>query len=181
MKKLLLILLLAAAAFPFQNCGPGDEPDPIITPKDTTKVKVEPINSFKFNNITLYNLKWDSTNMFGSYRTGTDQTTIVVEGYTSNNYAKFNLKFPGNKLGTYKFSKGDNVDLILTTGQGVKEKQYEYKDEVGRDMTVTVTKYDPVGGRIKGTFFANLQEAGSITTGDIYAGNFEVVRVQDEM
>jgi hypothetical protein len=180
MKKILLIILLAAAAIPFQNCSPPPEDEPPIV-KDTTKTTVSPINTFKFNGITTYNLKWDSTNMFGSYRPGTDQTTIVVEGYSGTNYGAFNLKFPGNKVATYKLSAGNIVDAIVTTGQGIKEKRYEWAEGTGRDIIVTITKYDPVGGRIKGTFNAMLQESGSLITGNISAGAFEVRRDTDEM
>lgn len=180
MKKLLLILLVAAAAFPFQNCSPtpDDEVPTDTTKKDTTKPKIEPINSFKFNKITTYNLKWDSVNMFGTYRVGTDQTTIVVEGYSGANYAAFNLKFPGKGLGTFKYTVDASVNVEVTTGQGVKEKQYRWEPASGRDMIITVTKYD--ANRIKGTFSANLQESASITTGDISSGTFEVVRTPDE-
>lgn len=179
MKKILLIILLAAAAIPFQNCSktPPDDP-PIVV--DTTKKTNSPINSFKFNNITTYNLAWDSTSMFGTYRVGSDQTNIVVEGYSGSNYATFNLRFPGKAIGTYKFTKDNTVNVEVNTGTGVKAKQYRWEDAAGRDMIINVTKYDPVGGHIKGTFSANLQEAGSITTGNISAGAFEVYRSADE-
>jgi len=180
MKKILFIVLLAAAAIPFQNCSKTPDDDPPIV-KDTTKIVVTPINTFKFNGITTYSLKWDSTNMFGSYRPGTDQTTIICEGYSGSTYAKFNLKFPSNKVGTYKFTLTGNVDVVVTTGEGIKEKRYEWTDEPDRDMIVTITKYDPVGGRIKGTFSAMLQESGSLITGNISAGAFEVRRETDDM
>lgn len=180
MKKILFILLLAAAVVPFQNCStpPDDE-----VPTDTTKAKVEPINTFKFNNIDLYKLKWDSTNMIGSYRPGTDFTTINVEGYSGGEYAAFILKFPGKAKGTFKYSTNTNVNIEVTTGQAVREKKYIYEPtnpQPGQDMVITVTQYDPVGGRIKGTFSALLQETFSVSIGRITAGAFEVVRVQDE-
>ena len=178
-KKLLLILLLAAAAMPFQNCSKNPQDDPPIV-IDTTKKTNNPVNSFKFNNIVNYNLTWDSTNMFGTYRAGSDQTNIVVEGYSGTTYAAFNLRFPGKSVVTYKYTVDNTVNVEVTTGAGVKEKQYRWQDGTGRDMIINITKYDPVGGHIKGTFTANLEEAGSITTGNINAGNFEVYRTADE-
>ncbi len=178
-KKIALIILVAAAAIPFQNCGtPPDDIPPVV---DTTKKVVEPVNTFKFNNITTYNLKWDSTNMFGTYRVGTDFTTITVEGYSGGNYASFILKFPGKTLGSFKYTVIPEVNIEINTGEGVKHKQYTFQPEPGRDMIINVTKYDPVGGKIKGTFSAQLQESGSLNTGNISAGAFEVRRDQDEL
>ena len=47
-------------------------------------------------------------------------------------------------------------------------------------MTVTITKIDPVNGRIKGGFAGDLQAAGSLETATISSGSYEVVRLQDE-
>ncbi len=177
-KKLALIFLLAAAAFPFQNCNKTPDDDP---PKDTIPTPViEPINTFKFNGITTYNLKWDSINMFGWYRKGNDLTTIIVEGYSNTKRATFWLKFLGTKVGTYKFSIDPSTNIEVTTGTGTTEKKYEFSTQPNMDMIINVTKYDPVGGRIKGTFSGNLQSSGSLETATITAGAFEVVRVQDE-
>ncbi len=179
LKKIVLVILVAAAAIPFQNCGtPPDDIPPVV---DTTKKVVEPINTFKFNNIKTYSLKWDSTNMFGTYRVGTDFTTIIVEGYSAGTYASFILKFPGKTLGTFKYSVIPEVNIEINIDQGVKHKQYIYQPEPGRDMIINVTKYDPVGGKISGTFSGQLQESGSLPTGNITAGAFEVRRDQDEL
>lgn len=59
--------------------------------------------------------------MFGTYRVGSDQTNIVVEGYSGSNYATFNLRFPGKALGTYKFTIDNTVNVEVNTGTGVKE------------------------------------------------------------
>jgi hypothetical protein len=179
MKKILLIILLAAAAIPFQNCSPPPEDEPPVI-VDTTKTKVEPINSFKFNGITTYSLKWDSTNMYGSYRVGTNVTTVVCEGYANNKFAAFILKFPGNTIGSYKFSTSPEVNIEVTTGQNVTEKKYEFSTQPNKDMIINITKYDPVGGRIKGTFSGDLQSVNSVETATISSGTFEVRRDTDE-
>ena len=122
--------------------------------------------------------------MTGSYRPGTDMTTINVEGYSGGEYAAFTLKFPGKAKGTFKYTTNTDVNIEVTTGQNVKEKKYIYEPtnpKTGQDMVITITQYDPVGGRIKGTFSALLQETFSVTEGKITAGAFEVVRVQDEL
>jgi len=45
---------------------------------------------------------------------------------------------------------------------------------------VTITKYDAVKGRIKGTFTADLMEVGKLTAANIKDGAFEVLRMPDE-
>ncbi|NUM31169.1 MAG: hypothetical protein HUU47_02455 [Bacteroidetes bacterium] len=179
MKKILFISLLALAAIPFQNCndGGGDDPQP-----DTTKTtKPKPVNTFKFNGITTYNLTWDSTTMVGQYRSTTDQTTITVTGFDGSKYAEFELKFPGNKIGSFKHSTNpDYVNISIATGSGVTRKEYEFTTQPNKEMTINVTKYDPILGRIKGTFSGDLQEAGSLATATISAGAFEVLRIEDQ-
>ena len=170
MKKILLIILLAAAAIPFQNCG--DTPTPV--PKDTTPVvKPEPVNTFKFNWISTYNLKWDSNNKFANYKASENLTTVIVEGYSSGKWASFTLKFPGNKTGTFKHSTVPEVDMEVETGEGVMYKDYLFSTKPGADITINITKFDGIGGRIKGTFSGDLQESTSITTATISAGAFE--------
>lgn len=176
MKKLIPILLLAFAAIPFQNCSQGGD-DPVLI--DTTKTtKPEPINTFKFNGITTYNLKWDSTNMFGTYRSTDDMTTILVQGYSNSKYAEFTLKFPGNKIGSFKHSVTPETEIEVVTGTGAAYKQYVFATGAGKDMSINITKFDPIGGRIKGTFSGNLQSSGSLETATITAGAFEVRREQ---
>ncbi|MCC6722065.1 MAG: hypothetical protein IT243_07670 [Bacteroidia bacterium] len=179
MKKILIIFLFALAAIPFQNCNQNGNDDP---PVDTIPVvKQEPVNTFKFNGITTYKLKWDSTVMIGQYRANTDQTTITVSGNDGNKHAEFELKFPGNKIGSYKYSISPSfVNISLSTGSGVTKKEYEFTTQPNKEMTINVTKYDPIGGRIKGTFSGDLQEAGSLATATISAGAFEVYRVEDQ-
>lgn len=179
MKKILFISLLALAAIPFQNCNNGGNDDP---PVDTIPVtKPKPVNTFKFNGITTYNLVWDSTVMIGQYRATTDQTTITVSGNDGNKYAEFELKFPGNKIGSFKHSTNpDFVNISVATGTGVTRKEYEFTTQPNKDMIINVTKYDPILGRIKGTFSGDLQEAGSLATATISAGAFEVVRIEDQ-
>lgn len=171
MKKLLFIILLAAAAIPFQNCDTETPPDPIDT---TPVVKIEPINTFKLNGITIYNLKYDSNNMFGEYRASDNMTTITVEGYANTKKATFTLKFPGNKPGLFKYSEKPEVNVEVSTGDGVTYKKYVLSTKAASNMTVNVLKYDAVGGRIKGNFTADLMEETSITTATIQSGAFDV-------
>lgn len=179
MKKILIIILFALAALPFQNCNNNGNDDP---PIDTIPVvKQEPVNTFKFNGITTYKLKWDSTVMIGQYRASTDQTTITVSGNDGSKYAEFELKFPGNKIGSFKHSiNPDYVNITVATGTGVTRKEYEFTTQAGKDMIINVTKYDPILGHIKGTFSGDLQEAGSLATATISAGAFEVLRIEDQ-
>ncbi|MFM9944323.1 MAG: hypothetical protein ACKVQB_03740 [Bacteroidia bacterium] len=181
-KKIVLVLVIAAATIPFQNCGPGDEPDPIIV--DTTKKVVTPINYFKFNGVDKFNLVWDSTNMNGSYKVSNASTTIFIEGFSSDNTTKNEkasiiLKFPGKILGTFKHSMNPITDFEISITRGSIETKYTFDDQISsNDMIVTITKYDPVGGHIKGTFSGNL--ASGITTATIAGGTFDVVRWADE-
>ncbi len=178
MKKLILILLLAAAVMPFQNCT--TETPPVVT-DTTTKPKVEPVNTFKFNGITTYNLKWDSLNMTGYYDKNQDKTVIEATGYTSaGKYAEFILTIPGKSAGTFKHSVNPVVDIEVVTGEGVSSKEYAFSTQPNKDMTVTITKYDAVGGRIKGGFAGDLQAAGSLETATISAGAYEVRRDTDQ-
>ena len=179
MKKILIIILFALAALPFQNCNNNGNDDP---PVDAIPVvKKNPVNTFKFNGITTYNLKWDSTVMIGQYRQTTDQTTITVSGNDGSKYAEFELKFPGKTIGSFKHSiTPDFVNISIATGTGVTRKEYEFTTQAGKDMIINVTKYDPIGGHIKGTFSGDLQEAGSLATATISAGAFEVFRVEDQ-
>ena len=177
MKKILLILLLAAVVLPFQNCTTETPP----TPPTTVTPKPEPVNTFKFNGITTYGLKWDSTNMTGYYDKNQDKTVIEATGYTSTGkFAEFILTIPGKTTGTFKHSVNPLVNIEIVTGEGVSSKEYAFSTQPNKDMTVTITKYDAVGGRIKGGFAGDLQAAGSLETATISAGAYEVRRDTDQ-
>jgi hypothetical protein len=169
MKKIFTIILLAVSVAAFQSCKDEVIEEPVVPPV----TKPEPVNTFKFNGITTYNLKWDSTNMYANYKASEDMTTVTVDGYSNNKRATFTLKFPGNKVGTYKRSAIPEVNVEVTTGENVTYKQYVFSTQPGMDMTITVSKFDGIGGRIKGTFSANLQSSGSLETATITAGAFE--------
>ncbi|MCB9252702.1 MAG: hypothetical protein H6605_09565 [Flavobacteriales bacterium] len=177
MKKLFFVLLISAAVLSFNNCT--TESTPVVT-TDTTKKVVEPVNTFKFNGITTYDMKWDSLNMFGYYKKNEDITVIHAEGYTNSKFSRFILTIPGKAIGTFKHSVDSRVNIEVTTGQNVTEKEYAFSTQPGKDMTVTITKIDPVNGRIKGGFAGDLQAAGSLETATISSGSYEVVRLQDE-
>jgi len=177
MKKILLILLLAASVLPFQNCT--TETPPAVTPTPTPKP--EPVNTFKFNGITTYTLKWDSSNMTGYYDKNQDKTVIQVSGFNSaGKYAEYILTIPGKSAGTFKRSQNPVVNIEVITGQDVSRKEYAFSTQPNKDMTVTITKYDAVGGRIKGGFAGDLQAAGSLETATISSGAYEVRRDTDQ-
>jgi len=169
MKKILTIILLSVSVWSFQSCKDEVIEEPVVPPV----VKPEPVNTFKFNGITTYNLKWDSTNMFANYKASEDMTTVTVDGYSNNKRATFTLKFPGSKIGTFKHSVIPEVEVEVTTGENVTYKQYVFSTQPAMDMTIVVSKFDGIGGRIKGTFAANLQASGSLETANITAGAFE--------
>lgn len=184
MKKLILILLLAAAVIPFQNCKDNTTEDPTPTPKDTTKTTVKPTNTFKFNGVETYNLVWDSTLMTGYYKVSNNRTSVYITGYSSssgtqNRKVDIILSFQGKATGTFKYLTDpvNNFEITITRN-GIDTKYIYDNGKPSNDMIINITKYDPVGGRIKGTFSGNL--ANGITTATITAGAFEVVRGADE-
>lgn len=177
MKNIILILLLVAAVLPFQNCT--TETPPAAT--DTTKKPVvEPINTFKFNGVTTYNLKWDSFSMSGYYKTAENVTKIEAGGYSAGKYASFVLTIPGKAIGTFKRSTHPSVNIEVSTGIGTTEKNYVFSTQPNKEMTVTITKIDPIGGRITGGFAGDLQVVGSIETATISAGSYDVKRSPDD-
>jgi len=182
MKKIILIALLATAALTFHNCKPTTPDTPPII-KDTTSTKPQPVNTFKLG-LDTYKLSWDSIGMQGVYKSSAASTTIDVAGYDGVKYAEFKLIFPNKALGTFKHSTqpGDVVITIVTqkTSSPTTRKKYVLHSDAGSDMIITITKYDPVGGRIKGTFSGKMAEEGGITTALISNASFEVKRAADQ-
>lgn len=176
MKKVLFLLLFGATVLLIQNCTS----DPAPTPPVNNPPVVEPVNTFKFNGITTYNLKWDSLNMTGYYDKNENKTMILVSGYSSSKYAEFVLTIPGKSVGTFKHSVNPLVNIEVVTGQGVSSKEYAFSTQPNKDMTVTITKMDAVGGKIKGGFAGDLQAAGSLETATISSGAYEVLRGVDQ-
>jgi hypothetical protein len=181
-KRGVVIILLAAAVIPFQNCNPPDDDPPVVT--DTTKTKVEPINYFKFNGAEIYNLQWDSTQMTATYKKSNNMTTIYLSGYSKDKSTKDEkvdmiISFPGKTTGNFKYSIDPNVNFEITITRNGIDSKYEFDNQKPtNDMGVNITKYDAVNGRVKGTFYGNL--IYNITTATISAGAFEVTRTDDE-
>jgi len=187
MKKIILIILVAAAAFPFQNCKPTTEDPPVII-DTTTKppvTKPKPVNGFWINGVEKYSMAWDSGTMYGWYKKNQDLTEVIITGMDNTKEGEIYLTFPGKGKGTFKHSlqPGDVIIKLVTKEKPAipaSYKMYQLHTDPGSDMIITVTQYDPVEGRIKGTFSGKLQESTSITTATVDHGTFEVKRMDDE-
>jgi hypothetical protein len=84
----------------------------------------------------------------GHFNTTMTQTYIdaYVEDHTNNGWE---VSFPGQSTGT--FSSNCSVVYNISMGLGTSYINLETNAVV----TVTVTKYDPVGGKIEGSFYAH--------------------------
>jgi hypothetical protein len=89
---------------------------------------------------------------------------------------------PGAKLGTFTNSKKSGGGLI-TIGYSSQGISYPSTDSTA--MTFTITQYDSVGGRIKGTFSGTLGKLVNQTlimqpVVTVSSGSFDLVRSADQ-
>jgi hypothetical protein len=104
----------------------------------------------------------------GFYMASSNTTT--VSGANGAGYPHLNLRFPGNKVGT--FTCGANAGIDYTPAAGTT-----YIAGAGGDCTITVTSYGAVGEAITGTFSATPKSGAASLK--LTQGGFNVVRRSD--
>ncbi len=167
-----------ATLFVLTKCDDKPVTPTTTTPKDTTSQNTV-INKFRAG-FEVYNLDVIKDLTYGAYYVSDDETVIQISGISVKNSVQgavdgpgdVILHFPGNKTGTFKQADGKDVDLQIGTGEGIKRN--EYGTEAGSNVIITVTTYDAVNGRIKGTFSGTLKEG--INSIVIDQGQFDVLR-----
>ncbi|WP_400194310.1 carboxypeptidase-like regulatory domain-containing protein [Hymenobacter sp. B81] len=95
------------------------------------------------------------------------------------------LAFPGVGVGTYT-ARDTGSGIIMNFGSSTANTGYYYSYSPNSLLTVQVTRYDPVGGRVQGTFSGTLLKrqgcpgcALTTTTVTITNGTFDVPRGAD--
>ncbi|MFY0643381.1 MAG: hypothetical protein JXR19_02835 [Bacteroidia bacterium] len=184
MKKLsLFILVLLAGTFALTtntSCsGSGSEP----LPDDTTDNNPDPVakvNGFKIGIDPTYELDIVEPLTYAVYNKAANKTYVFVSGNDgtkpqNEQDADFGLEFNTNMMGTYTKNEGARIDV--GTGSGIK--RIEYTSD-GAAITITVTEYGAVGGRVKGTFSGTVKAANQVGTVNITGGFFDVKRIDDE-
>lgn len=185
MKKFSLILLVAVAAvlgMSTTGCG-GDETPVNPKPADTTTTgnETQVANSVRVG-LRDFSIVTEKERTFGAYSTGKDETGVIVFGQDpKNGDIDFQITFPGKAKGTYITSETGANSLVFGLGTGtegdLKRQEHEASTTI---LTVSVTEYGAVGGKIKGTFSGQVKNtSGQIV--NITKGIFEVVRKQDTM
>ncbi len=183
MKKFSLTLLFAAAAvigISTTGCG-GDETPVNPKPTDTTETgnETQVANSVRVG-LKDFSIVTETERTFGSYSTGKNETGVIVFGQDSKNGdIDFQITFPGKTAGTYITSETGANSLVFALGTGtagdLRRQEHEASTTI---LTVTVTEYGSVGGKIKGTFSGQVKNAsGQIV--NITKGIFEVIRKAD--
>jgi hypothetical protein len=117
------------------------------------------------------------------YTVSDDKTAVGVDvgNQNSSTYAGFSLTFAGKSTGTFELDNtADEAYFILSIKDGTHDAAYYPAENAG---TVTVTKYENVGGKIEGTFSGTLTKVdvtGQPATITIKDGKFSVPRLQDQ-
>ena len=128
---------------------------------------------------TAYEWRLGLTNIeddaFGSVDTGTPDRTVLLAtpdvetGETQpDNYML--IRFEGTNTGTY------SVSDIVDTGYVINGVIWLFTD-----ITLVVTTFEGVGGVIKGTFSGTIEESFSTNTMTVENGQFNVIRVPDNV
>lgn len=177
LRNTIIILSCIAGSMLLSQCDDKTTTPVVTPPKDTTATK--PVNKFRAG-FEVYNLDINVDLSYGTYYVSDNETVIQISGVSSKNSIQgavdgpgdMIIKFPGNKIGSFKQDSGDPVTLEIGTGEGIKRN--EYGTDTDSKVEINVTTYDAVGGRIKGTFQAKLKSGiNSIT---IDQGVFDVQR-----
>lgn len=178
LRNTIIVLACVAGSLLLSQCDDKTTTPVVTTPKDTTST-TKPVNKFRAG-FEVYNLDINTDLSYGTYYATDNETVIQVNGVSTKNSIQgavdgpgdMIITFPGNKTGTFKQDSGDPVELEVGTGEGIKRN--EYGTDTDSKVEINVTTYDPVGGRIKGTFTAKLKSGiNSIT---IDQGVFDVQR-----
>ena len=119
----------------------------------------------------------------GYYSTSTGMTAInLYSGYIGgiNWDERLDIVFTGSGTGTYA-DINSNVSVTYYTGAGL----FYLNDGTYSSASITVTQYDAVGGRIKGTFNAAICDLPTIIVDacelnlTTFVGSFDVTRDAD--
>ncbi|GAB2943998.1 hypothetical protein GCM10027048_05980 [Hymenobacter coalescens] len=118
-----------------------------------------------------------------AWRSG-NSTAVVMGRSTQTFYHSAALQIPGTGVGTYQSAPG-TLPSVLSLGLNGPAPAIFYETNTGASLTITVTQYDAVGGRIKGTFSGTLRKRVgtgplSTTTVTVSNGSFDFPRVADQ-
>jgi hypothetical protein len=183
MKKLMFVILVViAASFGVTintGCSGSGEPVPQDTTDNDTTPVVSDENGFKIG-FDTYKLDVVEALTYGVYNKAANKTYIFVSGQDASQAANeenadFALEVDSNVVGTYTKTDGARIDV--GTGSGIKRLEYTSD---GASITIIITQYDAVGGRIKGTFSGSVKESNAVSTTPITGGYFDVLRKPDE-
>jgi hypothetical protein len=126
--------------------------------------------------VVLYKLVTSTEGASGQYTVASGKTRILVDGVDDKNgIANFDITLTGNTAKTYTIADL-NLEFACGRGEGIKQEAFSSSNQV---MTVIVTEYGPVGGKIKGTFSGKAQNSKTSGSVDITQGKFEVTRKAD--
>lgn len=170
-------MAVVAATFSVSNTGCSDPVEP--TPTDTTDTTGNNtdaiVNSFKLG-FDQYDLNLVESETFGVYNKAADRVYIFVSGNDARNGdADFNIEIPNDSLGTYDTRDGAVFEVGTGTRGDVRREEFSADNS---SVKITLTEYNPVGEKIKGTFSGTVMRG--IQSVQIQNGKFEVTRLQDE-
>lgn len=181
LKFLLIALLVSPMLFSVSSCK-DDTVEP--TPQDTTPVKEPDITNRFTIGFDQYELVLDENSSYGYYRNADGLTVISIVGTSTaqsgtpivSGRGEVEIKIATDKAGTFSQANGDDLEIEIATGEGVRRKEYSF--DSNSNMKLTITQYDSVGGFLKGTFSAVLKDG--INTRDVKKGEFKVERSKDQ-
>ncbi len=113
------------------------------------------------------------------YNTITSYIAAVPSGAANNDDVFVMIRVNGTDVGTFDDSGNDN-DLNFYYCFNGATHRWKDDDTAVADFTLTITKYDDVGGVIEGTFEGPVANSDTLATADLTDGYFYVERVADE-
>lgn len=185
MKKFSFILFVAVAVIiGMSTTGCGDDtPEPNkTTPVDSTNTGggEETFNNKVTVGFTDYSIVTEAARTVAIYNSANDETSITVFGVDAKEGdIDFQISFKGKAEQGYLSSASDATKVVFGLGTGTvgSAKRTEH-NALSTDLTVTVTEYGAVGGKIKGVFSGKVKNNFNQTI-DIKNGEFEVIRKAD--
>ncbi|MCB9245911.1 MAG: hypothetical protein H6606_05725 [Flavobacteriales bacterium] len=181
LKIAFIALLVSPMLFTVSSCK-DDTVEP--TPKDTTPVIVNTITNRFTIGFDQYDLVLDENSSYGYYRNADGLTVISIVGTSTavsgtpivSGRGEVEIKIATTKEGSFSQANGDDLEIEIATGEGIRRKEYSF--DQNSNMKLNITKYDSVGGFIQGTFSAVLKDG--INSRDVKKGEFKVERSKDQ-
>lgn len=179
MKKVIFLSLMIVAGFATIISTTGCSGTGTPTPQDTTD-NTQPtiVNGFNLG-LDKFEVTTNDNQSFAAFGTSQNKTFITIVGKdtkqpTDEQEVTLYIDIDSNAVGTYTQANG-KATLQLGVGTGIK-----HQDFASTSLTVTITQYDAVGGRIKGTFSGSAKATNQTSTTGITNGYFDVVRNADQ-